>query len=104
LGSDKDDHRVDHRNRPAARDWEREPDLDFQDYAQRELFDQLGIPTSAYFWQRDRSGTTTGYSQLFLRPLESGRLGELIVTGGVYDGKRVVSKKYMREFRTGGHP
>ncbi len=80
--------------------WEREPGLDFQDYAQRELFDQLGIPTSAYFWQRDRSGTTTGYSQLFLRPLESGRLGELIVTGGIYDDKRVISQKYMREFRT----
>lgn len=80
--------------------WEREPGLDFQDYAQHELFDQLGIPTSAYFWQRDRAGTTTGNSQLFLRPLETGRLGELIVTGGVYDGRRVISERYLRELRT----
>ncbi|MGH3772539.1 MAG: serine hydrolase domain-containing protein [Pseudonocardiaceae bacterium] len=80
--------------------WKREPGLDFQDYAQRELFDKLGIPRSAYFWQRDRSGTTTGYSQLWLRPLESGRLGELILTGGFYDHKRVISERFMREFRT----
>ncbi len=79
---------------------EREPGLDFQDYAQRELFDRLGIPTSAYFWQRDRVGGTTAYSQLFLRPLESGRLGELIRTGGVYDGKRVISERYLRQLRT----
>jgi CubicO group peptidase (beta-lactamase class C family) len=80
--------------------WRHEPGLDFQDYAQRELFNQLGIPKSAYFWQRDRAGTTTAYSQLFLRPLETGRLGELIRTGGVYDHRRIISERYLREFRT----
>ncbi len=80
--------------------WRHEPGLDFQDFAQRELFDQLGIPTSAYFWQRDRAGTTTGYSQLYLRPLETGRLAELIRTGGVYDHHRVISEWYLRELRT----
>ncbi|MGH3754069.1 MAG: serine hydrolase domain-containing protein [Pseudonocardiaceae bacterium] len=80
--------------------WQREPGLDFQDYAQRELFDRLGIPRSAYFWQRDRAGTTTAWGQLFLRPLEFGRLAELIRTGGVYDHRRVISERYLREFRT----
>ncbi|MGH3693645.1 MAG: serine hydrolase domain-containing protein [Pseudonocardiaceae bacterium] len=80
--------------------WRHEPGLDFQDYAQRELFDRLGIPASAYFWQRDRAGTTTGYSQLYLRPLEIGRLGELIRTGGVYDQRRVISERYLRELHT----
>ncbi|MGH3708887.1 MAG: serine hydrolase domain-containing protein [Pseudonocardiaceae bacterium] len=80
--------------------WQREPGLDFQDYAQRELFDQLGIPKSAYFWQRDRAGTTTAYSQLFLRPREFGRLAELIRSGGSYDGTRVISERYLRELRT----
>lgn len=80
--------------------WRREPGLDFQDFAQRELFDRLGIPKSAYFWQRDRAGTTTAYSQLFLRPLEFGRLGELIRTGGIYDGQRVISQEYMHQLRT----
>ncbi len=80
--------------------WQREPGLDFQDYAQRELFDRLGIPTSAYFWQRDRAGTTTAWSQLWMRPLEFGRLAELIRTGGSYDHRRVISERYLHELRT----
>ncbi|MGK8506036.1 serine hydrolase domain-containing protein [Nocardia asiatica] len=32
---------------------------DFQAYAQRKLFDPLGIPPTDYFWGRDRSGTPT---------------------------------------------
>lgn len=74
---------------------------DYQDFAQQELFNKLGIPASAYWWQRDRSGNTLGYSQLFLRPLEFGRLGDLMLHDGVFAGERLVSKSYMREMRTG---
>lgn len=74
---------------------------DYQAFAQEELFNKLGIPTSAYWWQRDRSGNTLGFSQLFLRPLEFGRLGELMLRDGVFAGERLISKAYMREMRTG---
>ena len=74
---------------------------DYQDFAQKELFDKLGIPTSAYWWQRDRSGNTVGFSQLFLRPLEFGRLGELMLGDGVFAGERLINKAYMKELRTG---
>lgn len=74
---------------------------DYQDFAQEELFNKLGIPTSAYWWQRDRSGNTLGFSQLFLRPLEFGRLGELMLRNGVFAGERLISKAYMQELRTG---
>jgi hypothetical protein len=80
--------------------WRHEPGVDFQVFAQHELFDKLGIPSSAYFWQRDRAGNTKGYSQLFLRPLEFGRLGQLLLHDGVYQGRRVISERFMREFRT----
>lgn len=80
---------------------EHEAGLDFQDFAQRELFDPLGIPRSAYFWQRDRSGTTTGYSQLFLRPLEYGRLGALLLGRGEFAGRRVLSADFVRQLRVG---
>jgi CubicO group peptidase (beta-lactamase class C family) len=79
----------------------REPGLDFQDFAQRELFDPLGIPRSAYFWQKDRSGTTTGYSGLWLRPLEYGRFGELLRGEGVFAGERILSASYVDQMRTG---
>ncbi len=74
---------------------------DYQDFAQKEFFNKLGIPTSAYWWQRDRSGNTLGFSQLFLRPLEFGRLGELMLRDGVFAGERIISKEYMKELRTG---
>jgi CubicO group peptidase (beta-lactamase class C family) len=73
---------------------------DYQTFVQRELFDGLGIPESSYFWQRDRTGTTTGYSQLFMRPLEFGRFGELILGNGYFDGRQVLSEAYMAEFTT----
>jgi len=78
-----------------------DPRLDYQDWAQRELFDKLGIPKSAYFWQRDRSGNTLGYSQLFLRPLEFGRLGELMLNGGRFQGVQLIRPAFMRQFTMG---
>jgi CubicO group peptidase (beta-lactamase class C family) len=74
---------------------------DYQEFAQEELFNKLGIPLSAYWWQRDRSGNTLGFSQLFLRPLEFGRLGELMRRDGVFAGERLINKAYMKELRTG---
>lgn len=74
---------------------------DYQDFAQKEFFNKLGIPTSAYWWQRDRSGNTLGYSQLFLRPLEFGRLGEVMLRDGVFQGERIIDKSYMRQLKVG---
>ncbi|HUR74258.1 MAG TPA: serine hydrolase [Sporichthya sp.] len=75
--------------------------MDYQAFAQKELFNKLGIPLSAYWWQRDRSGNTLGYSQLFLRPLEFGRIGDLMMHEGVFAGERLIDKSYMKELRTG---
>lgn len=81
--------------------WQQEPGVDYQEWAQREFWNKLGIPESAYWWQRDRSGNTLGYSKLFLRPLEFGRLGEVMLNDGSYQGEQVVDEDYMKELRTG---
>lgn len=75
--------------------------LDFQEWAQREFFNKLGIPKSAYFWKRDRSGNTLGYSKLFLRPLEFGRLGEVMLNKGLYQGVRVIDAEYISQLSQG---
>ncbi|KAK4626246.1 von Willebrand factor A domain-containing protein 5A [Fulvia fulva] len=74
---------------------------DFQNFAQKELFNKLGIPESAYFWQKDRSGVTTGYSGLWLRPLEYGRLGLLLLNNGTFGGRRILSQAFIEEARKG---
>ncbi|MGH7747979.1 MAG: hypothetical protein ACREQ5_24945, partial [Candidatus Dormibacteria bacterium] len=54
-----------------------------------------------YWWQRDQSGNTLGYSQLFLRPLEFGRLGELMMHNGAFQGVQLIDPSYMQELRSG---
>ena len=78
-----------------------DPKLDYQDWAQKHFFNKLGIPLSAWFWMRDRSGNSFGYSKLFLRPLEFGRLGELMLNKGVYDGVRIIDERYMNQLQRG---
>ncbi|KAF2168333.1 hypothetical protein M409DRAFT_21767 [Zasmidium cellare ATCC 36951] len=75
--------------------------IDFQTFAQLALFDPLGIPTSAYFWQKDRSGVTTGYSGLWLRPLEFGRIGLMLLNNGTFGGCRILSEDFVQSMRQG---
>lgn len=74
---------------------------DFQTFAQNELFNKLGIPESAYFWQKDRSGTTTGYSGLWLRPLEYGRLGLMLLNNGTFGDRQILSPDYVQQMQQG---
>ncbi|MFI6869051.1 serine hydrolase domain-containing protein [Nocardia sp. NPDC050406] len=70
---------------------------DFQAYAQRKLFDPLGIPASDYFWARDRSGNTYGYAHLVLPPDDFVKLGLLLVNRGDWNGRQVISQAYLTE-------
>ncbi len=70
---------------------------DLQDFAQAELFDPLGIPRSDWFWLRDMSGQTHGYAYLFMPPRDLPRLGQLMLQGGVWNGKRLLPASYVKE-------
>lgn len=68
---------------------------DFQAYAQKMLFDPIGIPRSSYFWLRDRKGNTYGYANLFMPTKQFAKLGLLAQHGGKWGTKRVVSSRYL---------
>lgn len=72
---------------------------DLQDFAQRNLFDPIGIDRSSYFWLRDRSGNTYGYAHLFIPPAEFAKLGLLMQNDGNWNGRRVLSKDYIHRLR-----
>ena len=65
-------------------------------FAARELFAPLGI--TAWDWERDR---TEGYPSLAgsldLRPLDMAKLGQLVLDGGRWRGRQVVSEAWIRE-------
>lgn len=69
---------------------------DLQTYAQRHLFGRVGIVKGSYFWMRDRSGVTYGYSNLFLTPAQLARLGLLMGNGGRWRGHQVVPAWYVK--------
>ncbi|SFL91086.1 beta-lactamase/D-alanine carboxypeptidase [Nocardia asteroides] len=69
---------------------------DFQDFAQRKLFDPLGIARSDYFWARDRAGNTYGHAHLILPPDDFAKLGLLVGNRGRWNERQVISDDYMR--------
>lgn len=71
--------------------------MDFQEYAQRKLFDPLGIRSTDYYWGRDRSGNTYGYAHLVLPPDDFVKLGLLVANRGNWHGIQVISTDYLAQ-------
>ncbi|MBB6376951.1 hypothetical protein BKA01_004209 [Pseudonocardia eucalypti] len=74
---------------------------DFQDFAQRELFDKIGIDRDDYLWMVDQAGRTEGFAGLHVKPKDMGRFATLLQNGGVYQGKRLIDEKFLKEAKTG---
>jgi len=70
---------------------------DFQAFAQRELFGPIGIKPGTWSWRRDGKNRTQGYFGIQMTADDYGRLGDLLRRGGVWDGKRLLSKRYVSE-------
>ncbi|MQY17884.1 serine hydrolase domain-containing protein [Nocardia macrotermitis] len=75
----------------------REP---LQQFAQRELFDPLGIARGDYYWARDRSGHTYGYAHLLIPPDDLAKFGLLLDNWGRWGNRQIVSSKYVHAART----
>jgi len=73
---------------------------DFQAFAQRELFGPIGIKPGTWSWRRDGMNRTQGFFGVQMTADDYGRLGDLMRRGGVWDGKRLLSKRYVREALT----
>ncbi|OJF82005.1 hydrolase [Nocardia seriolae] len=77
---------------------------DFQTYAQRKLFDPLGIRASDYLWARDRSGNTYGHAHLVLPPDDYVKIGLLLMNRGNWQGRQLISTAYLTEATTPTDP
>ncbi|MEV5840314.1 serine hydrolase, partial [Nocardia sp. NPDC052112] len=70
-----------------------------QQFAQRELFDPLGIERGDYYWARDRAGHTYGYAHLMIPPNDFAKLGLLVSNNGRWGTRQLVSETYLRMAR-----
>lgn len=70
---------------------------DLQTFAQRELFEKIGIPQSQWTWERDLAGNTAGFYGLRMRPLDFARLGHLMLREGRWNGEEVLTESFVDE-------
>ncbi|MFQ6394684.1 serine hydrolase domain-containing protein [Nocardia sp. KC 131] len=68
-----------------------------QEFAQRQLFDPLGIARGDYYWARDRAGHTYGYAHLMIPPNDFAKLGLLVSNEGRWGTAQLVSQEYLRQ-------
>jgi CubicO group peptidase (beta-lactamase class C family) len=68
---------------------------DIRDFAQKELFDPLGIEAGTWNWVTDRKGNAGGFYGVNMRPDDFARLGDLMRRGGVWNGKRLLSQEFV---------
>ena len=73
---------------------------DFQAFAQRELFGPIGILPGSWAWTRDAAGHTQGFYGVQMAPDDFAKFGELLRRGGLWNGRRLLSKRYVREALT----
>lgn len=65
------------------------------DWCRPRIFEPMNIRNPQ--WQTDPQGNTIGCGGISLSGEELGRFGQLLLDGGVYNGKRIVSEAYVRE-------
>ncbi|MCX7747088.1 MAG: beta-lactamase family protein [Clostridia bacterium] len=66
-----------------------------QAYAKEKLFKPLGIED--VYWQADSTGLSYGGFGLFLTPADMAKFGYLYLKKGTWDGKRIISEKWVDE-------
>jgi CubicO group peptidase (beta-lactamase class C family) len=64
-------------------------------FARRQLFEPLNI--KHFDWQEDQAGYTKGQGNLFITAPDFARIGLMVLNGGRYNGKQVVSKTWIEE-------
>jgi CubicO group peptidase (beta-lactamase class C family) len=67
---------------------------DIEEYAAEHLFAPLGI--ERYYWKRSPTGLADTEGGLYLEPHDLARIAYLFLKNGVWEGKQVVSREWVR--------
>lgn len=63
------------------------------EYLDQKLFSEMGITN--YYWEKCPLGIEKGGWGLYILPRDMAKLGQLMIDGGVWKGKRLLSEKYV---------
>lgn len=65
------------------------------DYLAKRLFSPLGI--TSYYWEKSPEGIEKGGWGLYMLPEDIVKLGTLILNDGMWQGKRIIPEKWIKE-------
>ena len=68
--------------------------MDLVEFSDRHFFDPMGIYMEG--WHRSRLGVVNCQGGLYLRPRDMAKIGQLMLDKGVWQGKRIVSEKWVQ--------
>lgn len=69
--------------------------MSLKDYAQKKLFDPLGI--KQFYWYTNASNQTGAAGNLYISTLDFAKLGLLLVNEGKWDGTQFIDPDYIKE-------
>jgi CubicO group peptidase (beta-lactamase class C family) len=80
--------------------------MPFEAFAREALFAPLGI--AEWEWKASKNGAIAAYAGLRLRPRDAAKLGQLVLTGVTWTGRRIVSETWITQsikprFQAGGY-
>ena len=80
--------------------------MPFEAFAREVLFEPLGI--ADWEWKSSKNGTIAAYAGLRVRPRDAAKLGQLVLNGGAWNGKQIVSQNWIAQsiktrFQAGGY-
>ncbi|MBU0476302.1 MAG: beta-lactamase family protein [Bacteroidetes bacterium] len=73
-------------------------EMSTMDFARKYLFAPLDIGKRN--WSTDKQGYNNGSAGLQITPYDMVKIGQLILNGGEYNGKKIVSPEWIKQIRT----
>ena len=69
-----------------------------EDFAKKYLFNELGI--KSVYWAKNKQGINYGWGDLCLQPHDLAKIGQLLLDGGKWNNKTVISADWIKKIKT----
>jgi CubicO group peptidase (beta-lactamase class C family) len=79
---------------------QRKTSMELEEFAERYLFKPLDIKYvwhNSVIWKHDKNGLAHCGGGLYLRPIDMAKLGSLVYNNGAWNGKQIISKKWIEK-------
>lgn len=73
---------------------DKKSDVGFEKYLESRLFAPLGI--TGTYWEKSPTGLPKGGWGLYIKPEDFAKIGQMVLDGGTWKGKRIVSGEYLQ--------